>query len=144
MVTVCHTGPCPLPSPGDELLRSSSHRTLGRGYGAPCRATRRGSTGRPGPWTLWAVGRPHQGLDNVLELGCPGPSGLARTQAENEISLRRKKELDWGETAVRDPARPLLVTRWHVVICIDLSSGRYGAQCIHPSRRREHLSDAKY
>ena len=34
------------------------------------------------------------GLDNVLELGCPGPTGLARTQAENEISLRRKKELD--------------------------------------------------
>ena len=82
MVTRCHTGPCPLPSPGDELLRSSSHRTLGRGYGAPCRATDsarlQAARAARALETLGYTAQHTPGLDNVLELDCPGPPGLAR------------------------------------------------------------------
>ena len=135
MVTRCHWGPCPLPSPGDELLSSSSHRTLGCSEWTPCRANispGQAAQGGPGPESAETRG-PGADSDIVLELGWPGPPSTSR---EWDFS---QEEEGTGETAAWIPDRywwqGLL---WHLWSSIDLSSARYWAQIIRPApvRRR--------
>ena len=67
--SLCVTeSPCPLPSPGDELLSSSSHRTL-----SPHRPPPRRAASQSGPGRENLVRTRSRDSDNVLELGRPGP-----------------------------------------------------------------------
>ena len=149
MVTRCHGGPCPLPSPGDELLRSSSHRTLGRGYGAPCRATDsarlQAARGGPGPGDSGLYSTAHTRLGQCPWTWLSRPAWPGPTQAENERFLsggRRnwtEGRQQWGILPDRYWWRGDMLSS-----VLTYHQADTGLSASHPSRRREHLSDAKY